>query len=410
MKVGRNAPCPCGSGLKYKKCCADKDAARESAELGQRNRGVRKLTEAEERHPDIAAARERIEAQRTATLERLQEGFGVWINFVAPTEYQGRRVWAIGDRVYLDRPPNETFHEFLLHVLRVTLGEEWRAEQAASDNPHFAMRCFDEYHAWTAEQSEKNSPEDGVWAAEPNGWAQYLRSLAWDVATLIHACPGGPPEGLTERLRDPVAFQGARYEIAVAAIFARLDCEIEFLDDNEALKGQKRVEFIATHRPTGQQVSVEAKSRRRKGVLNEEGEPDEKDPLRGDARAVRRLFVQALDKDVKDMPYLIFIDNNAPADPEAQGFDRQWQQNVKNWIDRFPPPMPDRPETYNALYVTNFSPQYDGPALARSGEWLSVLPLYVQNPGQFDLVNMVNYALDRYDFVPEIGGDGQILN
>jgi len=24
-KVGRNDPCPCGSGLKYKKCCLNKD-------------------------------------------------------------------------------------------------------------------------------------------------------------------------------------------------------------------------------------------------------------------------------------------------------------------------------------------------------------------------------------------------
>ena len=27
-KVGRNDPCPCGSGKKYKKCCAEKDAER----------------------------------------------------------------------------------------------------------------------------------------------------------------------------------------------------------------------------------------------------------------------------------------------------------------------------------------------------------------------------------------------
>jgi uncharacterized protein len=25
--VGRNDPCPCGSGLKYKKCCLGRDAA-----------------------------------------------------------------------------------------------------------------------------------------------------------------------------------------------------------------------------------------------------------------------------------------------------------------------------------------------------------------------------------------------
>ncbi|MBW1721311.1 MAG: type I methionyl aminopeptidase [Deltaproteobacteria bacterium] len=28
MKIGRNDPCPCGSGLKYKKCCMEKDAKR----------------------------------------------------------------------------------------------------------------------------------------------------------------------------------------------------------------------------------------------------------------------------------------------------------------------------------------------------------------------------------------------
>ena len=31
MKVGRNAPCPCGSGKKYKVCCARKTAKRNDA-------------------------------------------------------------------------------------------------------------------------------------------------------------------------------------------------------------------------------------------------------------------------------------------------------------------------------------------------------------------------------------------
>ena len=25
MKIGRNDPCPCGSGKKYKKCCIDRE-------------------------------------------------------------------------------------------------------------------------------------------------------------------------------------------------------------------------------------------------------------------------------------------------------------------------------------------------------------------------------------------------
>ncbi len=33
MKIGRNDPCPCGSGLKHKKCCAAKDDADRTAQL-----------------------------------------------------------------------------------------------------------------------------------------------------------------------------------------------------------------------------------------------------------------------------------------------------------------------------------------------------------------------------------------
>jgi hypothetical protein len=62
---------------------------------------------------------------------------------------------------------------------------------------------------------------EGQVSAEVNGWVRYLLSLAWDVATLIHA--GEPPSELIDRLRDHDNYQGARYELAIAAIFARLD-------------------------------------------------------------------------------------------------------------------------------------------------------------------------------------------
>ncbi|HLE85676.1 MAG TPA: SEC-C metal-binding domain-containing protein [Thermoanaerobaculia bacterium] len=35
MKIGRNDPCPCGSGKKYKRCCLERDRAA-AAEGGQR--------------------------------------------------------------------------------------------------------------------------------------------------------------------------------------------------------------------------------------------------------------------------------------------------------------------------------------------------------------------------------------
>ncbi|MGE5173081.1 MAG: SEC-C metal-binding domain-containing protein [Betaproteobacteria bacterium] len=33
IKVGRNSPCPCGSGEKYKRCCEQKEAALKRTEL-----------------------------------------------------------------------------------------------------------------------------------------------------------------------------------------------------------------------------------------------------------------------------------------------------------------------------------------------------------------------------------------
>jgi len=34
-KTGRNDPCPCGSGLKYKRCCLEKDQAAEHAQFAR---------------------------------------------------------------------------------------------------------------------------------------------------------------------------------------------------------------------------------------------------------------------------------------------------------------------------------------------------------------------------------------
>jgi hypothetical protein len=340
----------------------------------------------------------------------LRDEYGIYVNDVAPVQWQGRKVWAIGSRVYADRPPHETFHEFLLHVLRGTLGEEWRNREMAKpeDERHFVMKCFEQYDVFVeAMRTPENQQGEAQWAADANGFVVYLLSLAWDVASLIHAI--NLPDALVERLRDPVAFQGARYEIAVAAIFARLDCEIRFLDEDDELRGHKHVEFIATHRPSGQDIAVETKSRRRAGVLHEEGEHDPDDPLRGDPRAVRRRFMEALEQAPDDMPLMIFIDINAPLEPEADGLSKQWMQDIKRWQDRLPTPTAAEPDAYNALYVTNFAPHYDGENLSRGGEWLSIRPLYTRNALHFDLTGMLDHAIDKYQRVPEIAEGGEIL-
>jgi hypothetical protein len=269
------------------------------------------------------------------------------------------------------------------------------------------MKCFEEYHAFArAMLTPENQQDESRWAAEPNGYVLHLLSLAWDVASLIHA--SNLPAALANRLRDARPYQGARYEIGVAALFARLDCEIRFLDEDEELRGQKHVEFVATHRPTGQQIAVEAKSRHREGVLNQPGEPDPDDPLQGDARAIRSLYKQAVEKAPGNLPFVVFIDVNAPLEPEAEGLDKQWMQDIRRWMERVPTPTAEEPDDYNALYVTNFAPHYQGDELARDGEWAVIKPLHVRNPLEFDLTGILDQALNNYLRVPEIGKDGEV--
>jgi hypothetical protein len=68
IKVGRNEPCPCGSGKKYKKCCFEKDQERlhHSSEVA----GV--TTDELEVKPEPFLTRERLEEMRGPKLARLR--------------------------------------------------------------------------------------------------------------------------------------------------------------------------------------------------------------------------------------------------------------------------------------------------------------------------------------------------
>jgi hypothetical protein len=390
MGIGRNDPCYCGSGEKYKRCHLDIDREAEQA-----------LREA---LPVLAERHEKL----VGVDRRLRDEYGVHINYVSPTVWNGGKVWAIGSRVYIGRPTNETFHEFIISVLRETFGEEWRALEAArpEDQRHVVLRCSDEWGRWTMLNADAEVlARDGYHSGRPNGWVQYLISLAWDVATIIHA--SNMPSSLVDRLRDAAAFQGARYEVAIAAIFARLDCEIRFLDEEEELRGDKHVEFVATHRPTGQQIAVEAKSRHRAGVLHQAGEPDLHDPLHGDARGVRRLFMNAVEKAPEATPFMVFIDINAPT--TSAEIETRWQTDVQQWMGRLPMPTAEKPDVYNALYVTNFSPHYDADELSTGGTWLSIAPRYARIKLAHDLTATLFPALSNYARVPAFAENGELL-
>ena len=241
---------------------------------------------------------------------------GIFINYVHPILYKGLMVWAIGDRVYYKRPPNETFHEFIIFILKDTLGQRWFDEQKMlfENDQHHIYKCFAGFNKWRGKNAlPENKIGEHMWRGRPDGWSEDLITLAFDVASLQHT--GCLPVKLVERLRDRKQYQGARYEIEVAAIFTRLGFDITFIEAKR--NGPKHCEFIAKNRANDLTVAIEVKSRHRAGILHESGLINDKKNLRGD---VGRLLNQAMEKiEARCMSYIIFVDVNIPPTENDRG-------------------------------------------------------------------------------------------
>lgn len=389
-KVGRNDPCPCGakkpdgSSVKYKKCCLPKEPA--SAEILSM---ARKVLQKQQKEKEELAAR------------------GIFVNYVKPCTYtnpktgQKVRAWALGNQLFHTRYEHETFHQFIIdHFQKQVLGREWWDEQSRSQQKHFLFQCFVRWEEWSKKNAtEGNRTDEHTWHAVPDGWAKTLVSLAFDVSTLKHT--GQLPDHMLKRLKNRGEYQGAHYEIAVAAIFARLGCRITFLDDQKT--SSKHCEFIATHQETGVSVAVEAKSRQRAGVKHMGGDVDPAKLLKGD---VQRLFNRALEQNPKDKPFIIFIDVNAPLTPDVPMEKKPWFNDIKNMMDQYPAPTPETPEEYTGVIFTNFSSHYDAENEASANEHLAVIPRYAKHPMPNPAFGeMLLRAVQHYGYVPNIVED-----
>jgi hypothetical protein len=85
-KIGRNRPCPCGSGKKFKKCCIDKDAAPAARAFDPERDAVfqKKLREMEA---------ERVQREK-------QQGLG---RGIISAEMNGYRIVCVGNQVHYSR-------------------------------------------------------------------------------------------------------------------------------------------------------------------------------------------------------------------------------------------------------------------------------------------------------------------
>ncbi len=391
-KIGRNEPCPCGAKkpdgtpLKYKRCHLGKPF------------GISQ--------PELAEAFKKIQDDQIRRREYLHS-FGIYIDFVQPIQFQGKKVWALGNRIYAVSAPHQTFHEFIVYtVLRHELGDDWLQSEfkKPEENMHFIARCcikFDEFNARASRDSTFRVGEN-LWRANADGWTLSLLSLAFDIASLAHSAPvrSGQAEGLKkliERLKDKDAYQGARYEITVAAIFARMGFVLEYYDDQNTK--YKHGEFIATHPLSRFRLVVEAKSRHRTGVLHQPGLIDEKEHLKGD---VRPLLNRAIAKETDGLPLLIFIDVNSPSTGK-ETMDEKWSRDIVKSLGKDPMPTPENPDPYSGICFTNYSYHYQTENEAAAGQNLMIIPLHpkirIQDPALFQDIQS---ALNKYGNVPLI--------
>lgn len=381
-KIGRNDPCPCGSGKKYKKCCLSKTNSSSVLQC---------LSKSEVPPEVINHFRKKMEEQ-----ERLQAE-GNYLSHIQ-TEFSGKRARVVGSRIYMC-PLLETFHEFIIFILKITLGEEWfKSQLTLGENEcHFIIKCFSKITEWQKKNTtDANKVNDEVWGASPDGYSRTLLALAFDIYSLQHT--HHLPDHLLNRLKTRDQYQGVRYEIAIAAIFARLGCDIKFLDEGE--KSKKHCEFVAIHKKTGVSIVVEAKSRHRTGVIHTPGVLDERKLLKGD---VHRLLNRALEKCPGDMPFMIFIDLNSPLTPEVSFRDKRWCKDIKKIMDRYDKPSAKRPAPYNGIFITNYSFHYEAEREASPAESLTVIPLHskflLPNP---TFLKMLDAGLNGYRNVPNL--------
>lgn len=241
MKVGRNAPCPCGSRKKFKRCCGNL-ASRPSpdgrdAVLSQ---VFARAEEALRSHQAAEMVRKQQQGHGKPIISLLDHGYRIVI--VGKTICWGKN-WLV-------------FGDFLLAFMKNTLGVEWGRQGRSNGNPHPVFRWLAKFSEYT----KKHGSGDGLVKSGPTmGFIACWMQFAYALYLLAHH--DQIPKRLLRRLRDHQAFLPAYYETVAGAALAVAGFEFS---NAEAKKTSAPVpEFRARSKSSGKSYDVEAKRKER---------------------------------------------------------------------------------------------------------------------------------------------------
>jgi hypothetical protein len=306
MHIGRNDPCPCGSRLKYKKCCGNS--------LKQNSAKARPSS------PEILAELKRHEASEL--IRQQQQGLG---NPIVALKMNDRQIVAAGNTLYWS-PRWKTFADFLAGYMKHVLSGEWGNAEIAKplNKRHPIMQWYEEYCHF----QRRHFIQGEIKSAAATGVAICYLGLAYSLYLIKHNVE--LQDRLVKRLKNVTQFQGAYYELFVANCLIRAGFKLELEDETDP--ASKHCEFSAVSK-TGKKYWVEAKMRSVVGLLGKT-EHDGTKNMDASSELVKHLN-GAFNKPAAD-ERLIFIDVNTDPDPDLEsGAIPAWVKKTERRLERY---------------------------------------------------------------------------
>ncbi len=303
-KIGRNQPCPCGGGRKYKHCCGS------LADTPTPQPASPEMIRALEAH----YAKERIRQE--------QQGLGKPIIAGRLNDYQ---IVAVCKTVHWSAKA-KTFPDFLGEYVKRVLGSDWGSAELAKpfEQRHTLLQWYDAYCRY---QTATIKTPGEVSSAEMTGVVACYLGTAYSLYLLDHNVE--LQARLVRRLKHPKDFQGAYYELIVANALIRAGFKLTLEDETDT--SAKHCEFAAVSQRTGKKYWVEAKMRAVVGLLGKDDNDGTRNP-NPISQMIPHLNA-ALAKPAAD-DRLIFIDLNTDAALGADG-KPTWAQSSFARLERY---------------------------------------------------------------------------
>jgi len=375
MKIGRNTPCPCKSGKKYKRCCG----------------GISNSKKASSR----ALSRDflvQFEKHKIAeTVRQQQQGLGKPILSAVMGD---RQIVAVGNTIY-HSSQWKTFPDFLSYYVKTKLDPAWGNQEIAKPykDRHPILQWYDQYCRF----QQKHIGNSGqVKSAPITGIVTCYMGLAYNLYLLDHNAE--LQARLIKRLKNPKQFQGAYYEIIVAGILIRAGYELKLEDETDS--ETKHCEFSATSKLTGKKYWIEAKSRAVAGIL---GKTEADGSTNKDPTSMMTTHINEALKKPSDSDRMIFVDLNTPPEPGVS--EPSWVSKVYKRLEAKEKDLPEDKAAY--VYITNMA-FHHAPDAENIGAAVAVFGLGIADfakPGMYRLIDMYKNKqkhIDAYNIVTAI--------